>query len=184
MDQILVHSTFWSKHKNALKLFLRLSLPVWQTSILEYFHVMEIPCFIDYGNHGGWWTWCRIYGKQIFFIELMNRRKSKIEEFEAKLLTQISLSQRTSTTGSIAFKKFPEFINEEGTLILVIIWIQRFQLVWEGSVWSGVKYEKVVPLLAIPVLIYNKNQSLLDPKGFLKGKKLFFLQWISGEDRM
>lgn len=114
---------------------------------IEVLHVMEIPTSTSLGTMGGG-EMMPDMSNQIFFIELMNRRKSQIEELKAKYVDSDFTFSATIKMGN-AFKGISESINEENP-DLVIMGSKGASGMEEVLIGSNT--EKVVRTATCPVI--------------------------------
>jgi nucleotide-binding universal stress UspA family protein len=127
---------------------------------LEVLHVMEIPASSTMGTMGGG-EMMPDMGNQIFFIELMDRRKSQIEELREKYKSASFKFSAKIKLGD-AFKNISASINEENP-DLVIMGSKGASGMEEVLIGSNT--EKVVRTATCPVITIK---SAVDPQDLKK----------------
>jgi nucleotide-binding universal stress UspA family protein len=159
MTKILVPFDFSEQAQNALNFSTAIAAKFDNVHI-EVLHVMEIPASSTMGTMGGG-EMMPDMENQIFFIELMNRRKIQIEELKAKYADSDFTFSANIKLGN-AFKGISESINEENP-DLVIMGSKGSSGVEEVLIGSNT--EKVVRTATCPVITIK---SAVDPKDLKK----------------
>jgi nucleotide-binding universal stress UspA family protein len=159
MTKILVPFDFSEQAQNALNFSTAIAAKFDNVHI-EVLHVMEIPASSTMGTMGGG-EMMPDMENQIFFIELMNRRKIQIEELKAKYADSDFTFSANIKLGN-AFKEISESINEENP-DLVIMGSKGSSGVEEVLIGSNT--EKVVRTATCPVITIK---SAVDPKDLKK----------------
>lgn len=127
---------------------------------LEVVHVMEIPTSTTVGTMGGG-EMLPDMENQIFFIELMNKRKSQIDELKEKHLSESYTFSAKIKLGN-AFKNISESINEENP-DLVVMGSKGTSGMEEVLVGSNT--EKIVRTASCPVITIKSE---VDPDNLNK----------------
>jgi nucleotide-binding universal stress UspA family protein len=159
MTKILVPFDFSEQAQNALN-FSTAIADKFDYVHIEVLHVMETPTSTTMGTMGGG-EMMPDMENQIFFIELMNRRKVQIEELKAKYADSNFTFSANIKLGN-AFKGISESINEENP-DLVIMGSKGSSGVEEVLIGSNT--EKVVRTAICPVITIK---SAVDPKDLKK----------------
>lgn len=146
MTKILVPYDFSEQAQNALDFSVAIANK-FDNVHLEVLHVMEVPASTNMGTMGGGEMMPNMEN-QIFFVELMNRRKSQIEELKAKYIGANFKFSATIKLGN-AFKNISDSINEEKP-DLVIMGSKGASGMEEVLIGSNT--EKVVRTASCPVL--------------------------------
>jgi nucleotide-binding universal stress UspA family protein len=159
MTKILVPYDFSEQAQNALDFSVAIANK-FDIVHLEVLHVMEVPASTNMGTMGGGEMMPNMEN-QIFFVELMNRRKSQIEELKAKYTGANFKFSATIKLGN-AFKNISDSINEENP-DLVIMGSKGASGMEEVLIGSNI--EKVVRTASCPVLTIK---TAIDPDDLRK----------------
>jgi len=146
MTKILIPFDFSEQANNALDFSVAIAKKANNVHI-EVVHVMEIPVSSTVGTMGGG-EMMPDMENQVFFIELMNKRKSQINELKEKYLSEDFTLSAKIKLGN-AFKNISESINEENPDLVVM---GSKGISGMEEVLIGSNTEKVVRTASCPVL--------------------------------
>lgn len=118
MTKVLVPFDFSEQAQNALDFSTDLA-EKFDNIHIEVLHVIEIPFASGYGGSMGGGEMMQEVESQIFFIELMKRRKEQMEDLEAEYAGK-SFSLNTKIKLGNAFKNISSSITEENPDLVVI----------------------------------------------------------------
>ncbi len=159
MTKILVPFDFSEQAQNALDFSLGIASKFDNVGV-EVLHVLEVPASTGFGTMGGG-EMIPEMENQIFFIELVNKRKAQLKDLETQYSTQ-AYSFTTQLKLGNAFKSISESINAENP-DLVIMGSKGASGLEEVLVGSNT--EKVVRTAKCPVITIK---SAVDPSSFKK----------------
>ena len=160
MTKVLVPFDFSEQAQNALDFSTGLA-EKFNNVLIEVLHIIEIPISSGYGGSMGGGEMMPEVENQIFFIELMKRRKDQMEELEAEYAGR-KFNFHTKIKMGNAYKNISESILEENP-DLVVMGSKGIGGIEEIIVGSNT--EKVVRNVHCPVLTI-KGKS--DPNSFKK----------------